>query len=154
MGAGASSFLPDLNQWVTAQRIANPVPPPSVDDIKRNYIAVVKYAYSKPAESVIYLGDIQARFFNKSCEFRWTWSEDRPQSPLNGLMSIVETPSSAGEAVESYRIVVEAIAKDPDTYKDILDDIKVRYFSTSAVCNPRNISKPADYGLNFDPVFR
>ena len=154
MGAGASSFLPTLNDWVKKQRIANPVPPPSVDDVKRNYIAVVKYAYSKPADSVVYLGDIQARFFNKSCEFRWTWSEDRPDSPLNSLMSIVETPSSGGAAVESYRIVVEAIAKDPATYKDILDDIKLRYFSINAICNPRNIRTPADYGLNFDPVFR
>jgi hypothetical protein len=154
MGAGASSFLFPLNNWIKTQRIANPVPPPSIEDVKRNYIAVVKYAYSKPADSVIYLGDIQARFFNKTCEFRWTWSEDRPDSPLNGLMSIVETPSSSGEAVESYRIVVEAIAKDPVTYKDILDDIKLRYFSTSAKCDPRKISKPEDYGLNFDPVFR
>lgn len=154
MGVGASSFLPTLNDWIKAQRIANPVPPPSIDDVKRNYIAVVKYAYSNIADSTTYLSDLQARFFNKTCEFRWTWSEDRPQTALSNLISIVETPSSGGAAVESYRIVVEAIAKDPATYKDILDDIKVRYFSTSVTCDPRKISKPEDYGLNFDPVFR
>ena len=154
MGAGASTFLPQLNGWIANQRKANPVPAPSYDDVINNYLSVVNYAYANPKDSVIYLSDLQSRFFMTNCSFRWTWSEERPQSSLSARLPTAPLPSSAGAATESYRIIVEAIAKNHEQYQAILDDIKIRYFNPTYACNSRNIGSSADYGMNLGPVFR
>lgn len=154
MGASASAFLPQLNQWVDKQRAKNPVPAPSYDDVINKYLSVVNYAYANPQEAVIYLSDIQSRFFMTNCNFRWTWSEERPTTNLSALLTTIKQSPSGGDATESYRIVVEAIANNPSQYQIILDDIKLRYFDPRYVCNSRTISKPSDYRMNLGPVFR
>ena len=154
MGAGASAFLPQLNEWIAKQRLANPLPPPSYDTVISKYLSVVAYAYANPQESVIFLSDLQSRFFMTNCNFRWTWSEERPTTSLSTLLASASKPATAGEAAESYRIVVGAIANNPEQYRAILDDIKIRYFNPAYVCNSRTISAPSDYGMNLGPVFR
>jgi hypothetical protein len=154
MGAGASAFLPQLNAWITSQRLANPVPRPSYDTVVSNYLGVVNYAYANPQTAVIYLSDLQSRFFTTNCSFRWTWSEERPTTSLSALLLTTNQPANASAATESYRIVVEAIANNPEQYRPILDDIKFRYFNPAYTCNARSISSSSDYGMNLGPVFR
>jgi hypothetical protein len=154
MGAGASAFLPQLNQWITRQRLANPVPPPSYDTVVSKYLGVVTYAYANPKDAAIFLSDLQSRFFTTNCNFRWTWSEERPTTSLSTLLASASKPATAGEAAESYRIVVTAIANNPTQYKPILDDIKFRYFNPAYVCNSRIIASSSEYGMNLGPVFR
>jgi hypothetical protein len=154
MGANASALLPQLNAWVAKQRLANPVPAPSYDEVIDNYLSVVNYAYANPQDAVIYLSDLQSRFFMTNCSFRWTWSEERPQSRLSARLMSAPLPKNGLAATESYRVVVEAIAKNPSQYQAILDDIKIRYFNPTYVCNSRNVGSPSDYGINLGPVFR
>lgn len=154
MGAGASAFLPQLNTWITKQRLANPVPQPSYDAVVSNYLGVVNYAYANPQTAAIYLSDLQSRFFMTNCSFRWTWSEERPTTSLSTLLLTTPLSENAGAATESYRIVVEAIANNPEQYKAVLDDIKIRYFNPAYICNARSISSSSDYGMNLGPVFR
>jgi hypothetical protein len=154
MGAGASAFLPQLNEWIAKQRLVNPIPEPSYDDVINNYLSVVNYAYANPQDAVIYLSDLQSRFFMTNCSFRWTWSEERPQTSLSARLSSSTLSKNGGAATESYRIVVEAIANKPNQYQDILDDIKIRYFNPTYACNSRNVGNPSEYGMNLGPVFR
>ena len=154
MGANASALLPQLNSWIAKQRIANPLPQPSYDDVINNYLSVVNYAYANPQNAVIYLSDLQSRFFMTNCSFRWTWSEERPQTSLSARLMSAPQPANGLSATESYRVVVEAIAKNASQYQAILDDIKIRYFNPTYVCNSRNVGSSADYGMNLGPVFR
>jgi len=154
MGQGASQFAPDLVSWVKNQREKYPVPQPSPAEIRSKYISVVLYAYSHVGESTYYLSDIQKRFFNKSCNFRFSWSEERPTTSLSNLLTTTDSPQSSRDAIEAYRLVVEAISKNSDQYQDIINDMKVRYFDPRYVCQFRLVSTPAEYGNDLDPVFR
>jgi hypothetical protein len=154
MGANASALLPQLNAWAAKQRLANPVPALSYDEVINNYLSVVNYAYANPQDAIIYLSDLQSRFFMTNCSFRWTWSEERPQSSLSARLASASQSANGISATESYRVVVEAIAKNPSQYQVILDDIKIRYFNPNYVCNSRNVGSASEYGMNLGPVFR
>lgn len=156
MGQGASTFSAPLQRWFQMQQAKRPIPPPepTADDIINKYLAVVKYAYNNPKNATIYLDDIQGRFFNKSCKFRWSWSEERPTTALSARLTTTEEAPNAGMATEYYRQVVEAISAKPERYENILNDIKIRYFDPSAVCNGRGITSAADYRKDLGPVFR
>ena len=154
MGQGASQFTPDLVSWVKKQREKYPVPQLSPAEIRTKSISVVLYAYSHVGEATHYLSDIQKRFFNTSCKFRFSWSEERPTTSLSNLLLTTEAPASSRDAVEAYRLVVEAISKNSGQYQDIINDMKVRYFDPRYVCQFRLVSTPGEYGNDLDPVFR
>jgi hypothetical protein len=154
MGAGSSNMMPDLMAWIAIQNAINKIPPPSPNAIRRYYAQVVKYAYLNPTKSTIYLQDIQRRFFEKTCYFLWTWSEQNPPSTFDALLQTVDALQTPGEAVEAYRQVVTAISQDPKQYQDILADFKTRYFDPRYPCAFREVSNPSVYLQDLGPVFR
>ena len=146
MGAGVSQALPDLTKWV-GQRSAS-MPKPTLEEVNNSYAQVVKYTYANSQSCAIYLADIQKRFFNANCVFLWSWSEARPKTPFSPIIELANIPSTPGEAIEAYRIVVENITPE------ILSDMQVRYFDPRYTCNLRVVSNASDYQTHFDPVFR
>jgi hypothetical protein len=154
MGVGSSNMLPDLMAWIAMQNANKKIPPPSPNSIRRYYAQVVNYAYLNPTKSTIYLQDIQRRFFEKTCYFLWTWSEQKPSSSFDALLQTVDALETPGDAVEAYRKVVTAISQNPSEYKDILSDFQTRYFDPRYPCNPRQVSDPSVYLQDLGPVFR
>jgi len=154
MGQGSSTALSDVYAWIAAQQALNPPPPTPTQSLNKTYMSVVKYAYANPTKSEDYLSDIQSRFFNKECHFRWSWSEERPKTDISNLLSTVEMPATPGDAVEAYRKVVEAFVYNFDNCTDVLNDMKIRYFDPRFQCAFRNPASPQDYQKDLDPVFR
>lgn len=127
---------------------------PRSDSIENEYVSVILYAYQKPKESSDFLNDIQKRFFTSQCKFRWSWSEERPQSEFSSLLSISRAASSASAANEAYKKVVEGISKNPQRYSSILNDLRIRYFDPQFNCSFRIVNSPNEYMNDFVHVFR
>lgn len=153
MGGGQS--VPSLQDWVAqTQRQAltksmAQVPKPTITNIPGDYASVVLYAYGNPKGVVEFLKDIQRRYFLETCKFRWSWSEERPETSLKALLSVTPAAKSAQEANDAYKRVVEAIQKDPAKYKSILEDMNTRYFDPRFGCPQASVKQQ-----DFTPVFR
>lgn len=153
MGGGQS--VPSLQDWVAqAQKQAlsksmAQVPKPTVTNIPKDYVSVVLYAYGNPKGVIEYLKDIQTRYFSEGCKFRWSWSEERPDTALKPLLAVTPPVTNANDANDAYKRVVEAVQKEPEKYKSIVEDMRIRYFDPRFGC-PNATTKQQD----FRPVFR
>jgi len=154
MGQGSSTALSELYAWIAAQQALNPPPPTPVQTINKTYMSVVKYAYAHPKDCDLFLSDIQKRFFNKNCQFRWSWSEERPKTDISNLLSTVAEPANAGEAVEAYRKTVSAFVNNFNDCTDVINDMKIRFFDQRFQCAFRNAASVQEYQNDLDAVFR
>ena len=139
--------LPTFQQYAKQRSLQ--VAEPSTETVLQDYFRCVGYAYANPKQSSLYLNDIKKRFFHAECVFRWSWSEERPETSISKTLSYIRTPDSADDANNAYKSVVQALLKKPQVYAQILDDMRIRYFDPNFSCNyatPQN--------QDFTPVFR